>query len=392
MKNLNDSLQKLRNNIEFEQFKGYDPYDTLNSWIPFLSLGKWCAVLATQFQKRNPINIRPFLGIKKIHSAYGMGLLLKAYVKLFVLSENDDYIKSIIFIKDWLIKNRTPFEEELVWGYDYPYATPDFVNNKNYPTVVHHSFIIDALYEYYQVFKDPEIRNIIIKSGDFIIKHIPIIKTEEGVCFGYSPDSENCTYNASLHAARVLAIIQKLTGSQDNFNLIKEALNFVIAKQKNSGVWYYSMNTENGEERMQIDFHQGFILECLFDIKTMTGYSNEKLEQSIIKGLEFYKNEQFFSNGKSKWRLPKIFPVDIHNQGQGIITFSKLRRYQEDGLIFSKKILLWTIENMQSKKGHFYYRNYSNYKNKIPYMRWGQAIMLLAFSEYLEKIEVMNPK
>ena len=389
---IENSLLKLTLFCENEQFKGYDPYDTLNSPFPFLFFGQWPAVIATQLQKRNPINIRPLLGIKKEHSTYGMGLLLKAYVKLYKQTGNKEFIQAISYIKDWLLTNRTSYEKELVWGYDYPYATPNFINERNYPTVIHHSFIIDALFEYYQIFNDPQIKDIIVRSEDFIIKHIPVIKNEDGICLGYNPHSKDCTYNASMHAARILAITQNLTGSQRNFDLIRNVVDSVINKQKQNGVWYYSMNAENGKERMQIDFHQGFILECLFDVKVLTGYSNERWEHSITKGLEFYKNEQFFLNGKSKWRLPKTYPIDIHNQGQGIITFSKLKQYQADSLIFSKKILLWTIENMQSKKGYFYYRNYKNYKIKIPYMRWGQAIMLLAFSEYLENSKGISYK
>ena len=55
----------------------------------------------------------------------------------------------------------------------------------------------------------------------------------------------------------------------------------------------------------------------------------------------------------SKWRLPKIYPVDIHNQSQGIITFSKLRSYHPSYFNFAKTIKEWTIENMQDKTGYF---------------------------------------
>ena len=62
------SYNNLKHYIESENFKGYDPYDTLNSPIPFHWLGKWGPVLAIQFQKRNPFNIRKLLGIKKAHN------------------------------------------------------------------------------------------------------------------------------------------------------------------------------------------------------------------------------------------------------------------------------------------------------------------------------------
>ena len=43
----------------------------------------------------------------------------------------------------------------------------------------------------------------------------------------------------------------------------------------------------------------------------------------------------------------------------------------------------WAIENMQSKDGFFHYRKGRFHTNKIPFMRWGQAWMMLALSRLL---------
>jgi hypothetical protein len=115
------------------------------------------------------------------------------------------------------------------------------------------------------------------------------------------------------------------------------------------------------------------------------GYTFDSWENSITKGINYYRKEQFFDNGMSKWRLPKIYPVDIHNQSQGIITFSKLRSYHPSYFNFAKTIKEWTIENMQDKTGYFYYRKFRYYYNKIPYMRWSQSWMLLALITLIEK-------
>jgi len=68
---------------------------------------------------------------------------------------------------------------------------------------------------------------------------------------------------------------------------------------------------------------------------------------------------------------------------QGIITFAKLKDHDINYLNFVYKIAKWTIENMQSNDGYFYYRRYKYFNNKIPYMRWGQAWMLLALSNLI---------
>jgi hypothetical protein len=65
----------------------------------------------------------------------------------------------------------------------------------------------------------------------------------------------------------------------------------------------------------------------------------------------------FQDNGKSFYRYPMRFPVDIHNQAQGIITFCKLSPIDRNNLDFAKKIASWTIINMQDTSGYFYYQN-----------------------------------
>ena len=160
-------------------------------------------------------------------------------------------------------------------------------------------------------------------------------------------------------------------------------MDFIISKQKPNGVWYYSENENN--ERRQVDFHQGFMIESLNDFIKNTN-STEYLN-ALTNGIEFYRNEQFFENGMCKYRWPKVFPIDIHNQAQGIITFSKLSRINPEYLEFAKRIAFWTIENMQDPSGYYYYRKHRFFMNKIPYMRWGQAWMMLALSTLLEAMQ-----
>jgi hypothetical protein len=86
------------------------------------------------------------------------------------------------------------------------------------------------------------------------------------------------------------------------------------------------------------------------------------------------------------WRIPREWPVDIHNQAQGIITSSRLSHLNPEYLEFAKKIACWTIENMQDKTGYFYFRKNRFYTNKISYMRWSNAWMFLALAELLKKL------
>jgi hypothetical protein len=280
-----------------------------------------------------------------------------------------------------LLNNYTRGYSGYCWGCNYPWGSFDEYKIAFLPSVVVTSVIIDGIYEYYQITQSPDARDVIISSSEYIIKDIPITSWDDGLSFAYTHISKGVCYNASLHAVEVLARAKSVGAIIDDF-LIKDAVSFIIGKQKKDGSWYYSLDTVTMKERRQIDFHQGFILVSLHNIIKLTGFYNNDIDCAINNGLYFYWNRQFTESGRSLWRLPKKYPIDIHNQSQGIITFSKLSEIDRKYLDYAKIILAWTIQNMQHPTGYFYYRIHRLFKDKTPYIRWGQAWMLLGFSEY----------
>ena len=377
---ISQSLHKLLEYVEEEAYLGYDPYDTLCSRVPFHRLGKWGPVVATQLQKRNPINIRPFLGIKKDCNPKGMGLFLKAYCILYEKTGNEGFLDKAGWIFNWLMDNASREYSGMAWGYNFPWASSGEFKKAFLPSVVVTAYIIDGVFAYYKSTKSLAAKRAVISAADFVSEDIPITEFNTGISFAYTPQSKGACYNASLHAAEIL-LKACLVERKKPDNRIEQAVRFVLSRRKEDGSWYYSFNPENNTERRQIDFHQGFVLNSLHSIRKHAGFLQTESKAAIQKGLLFYKKAQFSPDGRSFWRLPKKWPVDIHNQSQGIITFTLLKDYAPDYFEFAKTIAGWTIDNMQDKSGYFYYRKYPLFTNKIPFIRWSQAWMLLALSE-----------
>jgi len=380
----NPSFNNLQKYIKSENYKGWDPYDTLNSFLKFKLLGTFFSALAIQIQKRNPINIRTLLGIKKEYNPKGVGLLLKAYCILYLKTSNRDFLEQATYLFSWLKNNYSTGYSGYAWGYNFDWASPGNYLNAHIPSVVVTSFVTDGIFEYFKITNDSSAREIILSAASYIRNDIPRTEFAEGICFSYTHLNADCCYNASLLAAEVLARANLLCPNPEDVYLVHRSVSFVLSKQKNDGSWYYSFNPANNTERKQIDFHQGFILVSLYNISQLLPEIQESINLPLIKGLDYYKNNQFFSNGQSIWRIPKLWPVDIHNQSQGIITFALLKRYGESYIEFAQRIMEWTISNMQSPKGFFYYKKGKYYKIKTPFMRWSQAWMLLAFAELME--------
>ena len=50
------------------------------------------------------------------------------------------------------------------------------------------------------------------------------------------------------------------------------------------------------------------------------------------------------------------------------------------------KVAEWTIDNMQAKDGHFYYRDLGWSKVKTPMLHWGQGTMVKALAVLMNKL------
>ncbi|MCB2203155.1 hypothetical protein KQI65_00285 [bacterium] len=384
---VDDALGKLLEYVEAENFEGYDPYDTLKSWLPFQWLGKWGPVLAIQVQKRNPFNIRPLIGVRKGRNPKAIGLFLRAYSQLYAKTGDVRYLELAQEHFQWLKSHPSSSYSSYCWGYDFPWASPMKHMAPYIPSTVVTGFVCKGLYEYFLLLgrsNELEVPKNELMVGDmiggaveFILHHIERTVDESGLCFSYTPVMRDACYNASLLGAEVIARHLAISGSDPKLlDLVERSVDFVVNKQLDSGCWNYLIDIDTGQESRQIDFHQGYVIESIEEIMRLSGLRKPAWEQAVQKGLQYYRNQQFTDEGRSWWRLPTEWPVEIHNQSQGIITFNMFDEYRD----FAHTIADYTIKNMQDRKGYFYYQKFPLYTNKISYMRWSNAWMTVALS------------
>lgn len=390
-KNIADSILKLNSFLEKEKFKGFSLYDSHTSPIPFHIFGHKISFLINQIVKRSPINFRNIIAVKKTYNPKGMGLFLYAYVlhkKMGNPLDIKDIDEKIDFFFNWLRNNFSRGYSGYCWGYHYPWPKSDgLLVPKDKPNSVVTAFNIRAIFEYYQLTNDQSCLDLFNGAADFIMNDIPRTENELGTCFAYTPVKRDMTINASLLAAEILAYSDYVNGKNKYIDYIKGVLKFTMLHQNSDGSWYYSFDPDTKKPKKQIDFHQGYVLETIKNICDYTDVELSSYENEIKLGLDFYYRKQFNDDGISLWRLPAKYPTDIHNQSQGIITFSMFKDIDTAYLDFSKKIASWTIDNMQSKNGNFYYQKYPFLTNKTNYLRWNQGWMFLALTRLFYSIK-----
>jgi hypothetical protein len=386
-KQIHDSFDQLLLYCKKEDFKGYDPYDGLTSRffqsLSFLSGNRLVRLAWIQAFKRSPINLRPLLGVKKDYNPKAVGLFLAGYCNLYRKEPLAEYRDKINFFTALLGELANTQWSGTCWGYNFDWQARAFFQPKHTPTVVASTFIANALLDAYEITKEEHLLNMARSTCSFLLKDLNRTYDEKGdFSFSYSPLDKSVVFNASLLGSRLLARVYTFTGEKDLVEEAKKSVSFCCRYQKENGAWSYGTLPFH---HWVDNFHTGYNLECISDYMKFS--EDYQFKNHLDKGFHYYINNFFTEKGIPKYYNNSIYPIDIHAPAQMVITMSKLGKFDEHKELIDK-VLLWTIKNMQSDKGYFYYQINKYFSSKIAYIRWAQAWMFYALSTYVSFPEV----
>lgn len=376
-----ESLNRLKTYCETEKFKGYDPYDGLNSsffqTIPGLSKNRMVRLAWIQFFKRSPINLRPITGVKKEYNPKALGLFLASYCLLYRTEARQEYLDKMNFFIENLNSSVSKGYSGACWGYNFDWQARAFFQPKGTPTVVASVFIANAMLDAYEITKQDALLKTARSTCDFILKDLNrTYDDKKNFAFSYSPLDKSVVFNASLLGSRLLSRVYSFTNETELAEAAKSSVTYCCNYQRADGSWGYGTLPFH---QWVDNFHTGYNLECISDYMKYTG--DEVYVTNVSQGLSYYVNIFFTKEGIPKYYNNSIYPIDVHAPAQMVITLAKLGRFHEYKELMDT-VLHWTITNMQSKKGFFYYQINKFFSSKIPYMRWAQAWMFYALSTY----------
>ena len=386
-----NSILTLKRYCEKEQYKGWDVGDGIESPLltnTFLGNIPFVRFIAQQLtgHRIGYINVRPLLCVPKLVNAKGIALFLNGYCNLYDILKSGNYVIpgysykecmiQIESLAELLISLRSKANYSSGWGYPIGWqGRLNFFFPPNTPTVVASSFAVDALSHAYELTGNSLYKEQILETANFILKDLHRTPYKNGFIFSYSQFKGNDTvYNASLLGARALLQCFKYSGNEEYKHIAKLAINTCIDAQNPDGSWAYG----NGSTQSWIDnFHTGYNLEAIQAYHDITG--EYLYDQVLEKGVSFWINNHFNLNHVPKYFHDKQYPIDIHCCGEIFVVLYKLGLYSEYKNL-ADDVFRWTIENMQDKKGYFYFQKHWLLTNKTPYMRWSNAFMFNALS------------
>lgn len=360
---------------------GFDPYDGLTSplfeRLPFLQ-NRPARLVFIQFMKRSVINFRAFMGIVPDQNPKALALFISSQIKLLNLGliQDPDNVRSLV---NQLIRKKSSNQPYEGWGYNFDWQTRTQLVPKYTPNIICTSFAGNALLDAYEKFGDPSYLQAARSGANFIIKGLNISEDDNGICFSYTPLDRGRVHNANFLGASFLARLHSIAGEKEAFDYAYRAVRYSAKRQSHDGSWPY------GEQEHQAwidNFHTGYNLTALSNFSRYAG--TKEFEENIERGFTYYKGH-FFQEGRlAKYYHNRLYPIDIHSIAQGIITLVALQRYDRNNLRLAGNVCKWALDNMKDKSGFFYYQKRRWYMNRISYMRWSQAWMLLALSTLLQ--------
>jgi hypothetical protein len=353
------------------EFKGWDLFDGLNSKLfrpsPFYR-SKFLRLAWIQFFKHSPVNFRKITFVPKDYNPKGLALFATGFLVLGRIKEAEALLG--------LLRSMTcSGYEGNSWGYNFDWESRAFYVPQGVPNLVTTVFVANSFLEYFDKTGDAEALNIVHGACEFILKHLILFEDKDSLCFGYIPGEKARVHNASMMGAALLGRVFAYRKEEEFLEKSRKAMAYAIKALRRDYSWPYG---ERHHHQFVDNFHTGFNLVALHDWMESTG--DYRWQEQLLGAYHYFLETFWLEDGCPKYYNNSLYPIDVHCSAQGIVTCLKLQKLDERSLPLAEKIAKWAIENMQDKKGFFYYQKRKLYTNKIPYIRWSQAWMFYALS------------
>jgi rhamnogalacturonyl hydrolase YesR len=378
---IEDSLNRVEQWVERHKYRGYEPFDGLSSCFRQLTFGNLFAErLLLQLIRQSPVNLRPLMGVRPKESTKGRGYMAAGYLIRYRTNGQLEYLRKAESCLDWLHDHKAAKFVNHSWSNHFDFASRGGSYTKDDPIIVWTSLIGFAYLDAYEETSDSRWLDIADSVCRWIMD-LPREKTDRGSCLSYLARVQSSIHNSNLLGAAMLARTAKHTGNREYVEVARSAVEYSCSRQRPDGSWWYA---EDPKYHWIDNFHTGYNLDSLRSYIRSTG--DEAWQPHLRKGLEFYKAHFFEEDGCPQYYPERRYPVDSQCAAQSIETLAAFSGDEPDCLELAGCVARWTIENMQGKDGHFFYRVYPFMKAKTPMLHWAQATMYKALALLLERL------
>ena len=385
------AVRALLDTLQYSRERGYTGWDYGDGLSSRILRGlpvdnRWINLIFQETVKRAPVNVRPLLLVEQRRNFLGAGLFAMANLTVDrfrqehdggdVADSGVDYAGEAVELLDWLVQNRCRGYSGFC-GSDQHRSQSLTETYTCVPSVTPTAIPTRALLRAGDL--DPVFSAVGRTAADFVAEDLAYREESGGAVIKYLPNDswDYVTPNAIALGARLLVDLYATTGEETLAERAGKLLDYVASLQTDTGGWYYRQPPDASHMSMD-NFHNGFIIESLLRHEEVL--DTTRYEDTLDSALQFYRTDLFEANGAPNWDESSAYPRDVHAAAQGIIVFSYAGEFERAG-----RILSWALDNLYAGDGRFYFRKHRLYTKRFTLMRWCQAWMSYAISEYVAR-------
>ena len=169
-----ESLGRLSDWLEKNDYRGYDTFDGLNAKYvrPLTFETNFLRTVLQQGVRRFPINLRPLLAVPKSRSTKGMGYLAKGFMRMQQATGDKAWGQKAETALQWLVENESKGYSGACWGNHFDYQSRSFYLPKGVPTIVWTSLIGHAFLDAYEHFSNDKYLQVAVSACEHIVRDL----------------------------------------------------------------------------------------------------------------------------------------------------------------------------------------------------------------------------
>lgn len=384
-----DALARLERWVDANGWAGWDPYDVrgTRTYLALARLGldrpralRLPRRAFDEAESRSPLLVRRLLRVEPRVNAHGVALLASGYLYRYDTTGEQQYADQARACLDWLLDNPSPGYSGLAWGYPF-----DWQSRLLIPREMPSGFVSvvagEAFLHASRSLGDERLGEVCRSICRFLLDDLNVHEEARGICFSYTPADEFQVHNTNLQVAAFLLSVRPEGGEEAALR----AAAFTLSEQRADGSITYWSRSQDAFNPGAVDhYHTGFGLRALRTIARETGSFGDELARYGA----FYRDHLWAREGNA-W-VPKgtpaaAFPLDIQACGEALLCAATVGGDLVERLPSAAG---WIIDSMQMPDGWFVAtvrrtRRGALARSQIPFLRWGQASMLLGLGAYL---------
>jgi hypothetical protein len=353
---------------EERDWRGYDPYDALNT--PYgrpLTVGRPLGRrVLTQVVKRSPVNLRPVLRIEPTWNAKALALVASAYARLWASNSHDEDARDQArrwFT--WLLEHHAGARSSPAWGYPFKVQTRFFGYDRDTPNTIATSFVIQALVDGQELLGDESFGDAAVAASQFLHEEMLVVDRRR-TYFRYLPGENELVHNANVLACAAVTRAAQVVQQRPPDETIESALRSTLTAQRTDGSWPYA---EGSAGDWVDNFHTGYVLESL----AISARSLPDLAEPLARGVAYWERELFLDDGTPKYSPTSTYPLDAHCYATAVDTWLALSDTYPNALVNAERTASLLLERMLDPAGYVHFQRTRFWTNKVPFVRWSTA-------------------